>query len=120
MTSKDPPERGEGRHQGRPSSTTFTTSDHHDADQDHGKAYVRQLCARRAASYRVAVLGSGRSDPWWYEPPGARGYPDAAMHLLGSGLMPAPDREGLQVMKRHCGACRKAAEDIAKTWGLAA
>jgi hypothetical protein len=42
------------------------------------------------------------------------------MHLLGSGLMPAPDREGLQVMKRHCGACRKAAEDIAKTWGLAA
>lgn len=105
----------------------------HDAAEPHHKtgtfqsqqpapAYstTRRQCAdalgrRRAASYRLPVLESGRSDPWWCEPPGPRGYEQAALHLLERGLLPAANREGLQVMRD-----RQAAQRIAQAWGLAA
>lgn len=114
-----PPKKVEGRtpnHRGRPSTNAI--SDHHDADKTEPSNTVAcpgpihaQLRARREASYR--------SDPWLYEPPGARGYEDAAMHLLEQGLLPAAHREGLQMMWKRGGACRQAAELIADAWGLA-
>ncbi|WP_375488022.1 hypothetical protein [uncultured Mycobacterium sp.] len=79
----------------------------------------RQLRARRAASWRLPVLDSGRSDPWHYLPPGVRGYPDAATHLLDHGLTPAPNREGLQVLWRRGGHSRRAAQFIAERWEAA-
>ncbi|MEB4208768.1 hypothetical protein [Mycobacterium sp. 94-17] len=63
-------------------------------------------------------LANGRSDPWHYEPPGERGYEDAAMHLWEHALLPAPNREGLRVMYRQGGASRKAALAIARAWDL--
>jgi hypothetical protein len=63
----------------------------------------------------MRTLASGRQDPWWHPPPGSRGYPEAALHLLEHGLMPAPNREGLEAMRD-----RKAAQRIAQAWGLAA
>jgi hypothetical protein len=117
-----PPEKEEGRTPcpGRPS--TNDTSDHQDADTAAENTRRRgPLRARRAASDQLPVLDHlGRSDPWWYEPPGARGYEDAAAHLLRAGLLPAAHREGLQLMWNRGGACRQAAEYIAERWELAA
>jgi hypothetical protein len=82
---------------------------------------VSQLRARRATSWRLPVLDhSGRSDPWHYEPPGERGYPQAALHLLELGLTPAPNREGLRLLWRRGGHSRQAAEFIAQAWELVA
>ena len=58
-------------------------------------------------------------DPWWYPPPGERGYTEAAEHLLELGLTPAPDLDGLRVMLRRGGHHRRNAEIIAERWGLA-
>jgi hypothetical protein len=80
---------------------------------------AQQLRTRRAASWRLPVLESGQSDPWWYAPPCA-GYEDAAAHLLELGLTPAPNREGLRQMWMHGGQRRVDAELIAELWELAA
>ena len=77
--------------------------------------YAAGLRRRRAAANELPPLACGRRDPWWYQPPGPRGYEQAALHLLERGLLPAADREGLQVMRD-----RQAAEHIAQAWGLAA
>ena len=79
-----------------------------------------QLRRRRAASYRLPPLACGKSDPWWYEPPGERGYPEAALHLLAHGLLPSADRAGLVAMWKRGGHSRRAAELIAQAWDLAA
>jgi hypothetical protein len=80
--------------------------------------YCRQLHLRRAASRRLPILDHlGLSDPWHYGRPAA-GYPEAAEHLLGLGLLPAADRDGLRVMYRRGGSCRQAAKVIAQAWGL--
>jgi hypothetical protein len=79
---------------------------------------VAALHARRAASCRLPVLGDGRADPWWYQPPGERGYEQAALHLLERDLLPAADREGLRGMHRSGGASRKTAQRIAQAWGM--
>lgn len=76
------------------------------------------LRRRRAASQRLPVLPCGRSDPWHYDPPTSPGYADAAHHLLGHGLLPAPNREGLHLMWRRGGHARRAAELIAERWEL--
>jgi hypothetical protein len=66
------------------------------------------------------VLECGRSDPWWYEPPGERGYADSAMHLFGHGLTPAPNIAGLRAMWKASPESRRAAQFIAEAWGLVA
>jgi hypothetical protein len=74
----------------------------------------------RTASWRLPVLETGRSDPWWYPDPGERGYEDAAHHLLSYGLIPAPNREGLRLMGKSGSESRRAAELIAERWGTVA
>jgi hypothetical protein len=112
---------------------TVRPGDHHDARPHHkahqiqaevvysttSRQYVDAL-RRRRASYRLPALESGRSDPWWYQPPGPRGYEQAVLHLLERGLLPAPNREGLRVIHRLGGASRNAAQHIAQAWELAA
>ena len=90
--------------------TTSTSNDH--------TAVARRLRLRRGASYRLPVLESGRSDPWWYAPPTAA-YELAAAHLLGHGLTPAPNREGLQAMRRRGGHHYRAAKLIEQRWEAA-
>jgi hypothetical protein len=79
--------------------------------------YAAGLRRRGAAADDMPPLACGRHDPWWYEPPRERAYEQAAMHLLDSGLMPAPNREGLLGMHRSGGVSRKAAQRIARAWG---
>lgn len=80
-----------------------------------------QLRARRAASWRLPVQDSSRrADPWWYEPPGDRGYEEAAAHLLALGLTPAPNTAALRAMWKAGGQTRHAASIIVEAWGLAA
>jgi hypothetical protein len=78
----------------------------------NASAYVAGLRRRRAAC-------RGASDPWSYPPPGPRGYPAAAQHLLGCGLTPAPNLAALREMWRSGGEQRAAADLIADRWGLA-
>jgi hypothetical protein len=81
---------------------------------------VARLHRRRAASRRLPVLDSSRSDPWHYEPPRVRGYEEAARHLLGHGLTPAPNSAALRELWKAGGESRAAAEAIADRWGLVA
>jgi len=81
---------------------------------------VDTLRRRRLASQRSVPLGCGCREPWWYEPPGERGYEQAALHLLDRGLLPAVNLKGLRVMHRQGGASRNAAQHIAQAWELAA
>jgi hypothetical protein len=74
-----------------------------------------RLRCRRAASWRK-VGGA----PWHYPAPGERGYPEAALHLIESGLTPAPNREGLRAMWKAGGYSRQSAEIIARAWELVA
>ena len=83
------------------------------------------ITRRREASWRLPVLESGRSDPWYYEPPtncetAFRSYEDAARHLLSVGLTPAPNLTALHAMWKSGGQSRRAAQVIAARWGLAA
>lgn len=66
------------------------------------------------------MLEGGRADPWWYRPPGERGYEQAALHLLERDLLPAADREGLRGMHRKGGISREVAQHIAQAWELLA
>ena len=80
---------------------------------------VASLRRRRAASWRLPVLDSGRSDPWYYgDGPELRGYEAAAHHLLGNGLTPAPNLPALRAMRSCGGAAQRAAEVIADAWEL--
>jgi hypothetical protein len=113
----EPPERE------RPGPTPGTGPNHKaltitTADTDEPTAIARQLRHRRGASYRLPVLESGRADPWWYEP-ASSSYEAAATYLLECGLTPAPNREGLQAMRRRGGHHRQSAKLIAERWDLA-
>jgi hypothetical protein len=70
---------------------------------------------RRAASNGLPPLACGRRDPWSYDPPGQRGYEQAALHLWERGLLPAPNREGLEAMRDQ-----DTAQRIAQAWELVA
>jgi hypothetical protein len=98
----------------RPARDDRPLRNHTDAAES--SAYVRQLRARRLASWRLPVLEScgRRSDPWWCPEPGERGYEDAARHLLDHGLTPAPNRLALQAMWRAGGESRRVAQVIAQ------
>ncbi len=98
-----------------PTNPIIFTSTLDSADRD----IVSQHRGRRAASRRLPVQESRRSDPWWYDPPAA-GYEDAVNHLLGQGLIPAPNREGLRAMWKRGGNSRASAELIAQRWGVVA
>lgn len=110
---KEPPGR-ENRPAGNgaASITTAATAD--------STSPARQLRHRREASRRLPVLQCGRSDPWHAERPHPAGYEAAAPHLLGHGLLPAPNREGLRAMWRRGGHARQAAQYITEGWGLCA
>jgi hypothetical protein len=104
--------------------STATTNQLHDMalrQPERSDSITGQMMhRRRAASWRLPVLDSGRSDPWHYDDPGVLGYEAAAAHLLGHGLLPSPNQEGLLAMWRRGGHCRQAAELIAEAWGLVA
>lgn len=94
--------------------TPLPTGDTDTSSLDSADTYILGLPRRRAASRRLHVHHhSGRSDPWWYEPPAA-GYGEAAAHLLEHGLTPAPNVEGLRLMWRQGGRSRRNAELIAQ------
>ena len=50
----------------------------------------------------------------------SNGYADAALHLLESGLLPAPNLDGLRLMWKAGGQSRHAAQLIAQRWELIA
>jgi hypothetical protein len=103
-----------GSEAGATSTTPIAT------EQSNAYSYAHGLRLRRAASWRLPVLDhSGRSDPWWYPEPGIRGYEQAAHHLLGHGLLPAPNLPALRTMYRCGGYQRRVAEVIAEAWELA-
>jgi hypothetical protein len=121
-----PPNEVEGRttphHQGDRPSTSQTNQlhSHAAADTAQSNRTCGQMRARRAASQRLAALDSGRSDPWWYEPPGERGYDAAAAHLLELGLTPAPNLPALRAMWKAGPESRRVAQVLAELWGLVA
>lgn len=84
-------------------------------NESDSKAYCRQLRLRRAAASRLPLLACGRADPCQYGAP-CSGYSAAAMHLIDHGLLPAPNRAGLEAMWRHGGRARQLAELIAERW----
>jgi len=90
-----------------------------------GEAVAAALRRRRAASYRLPVLECGRSDPWYYAPPApsertADGYYAAAAHLIGMGLLPAPDLGAMRILWRRDTEQRNLARHIAERWAIAA
>jgi hypothetical protein len=87
-------------------------------NDDTGSA--RQARRRRATSWRLPELECRQSDPWFYPEPGERGYAAAAHHLLELGLTPAPERDGLRLMWKLGGHCRRAAGLIAQRWEMTA
>lgn len=118
-----PPKKEAGRHDSRPATDTFHkahTTSHHTGGAAPFYRYVEGLRRRRAAANLLPPSACGRRDPWWYEPPGERGYEQAAFHLLDRGLLPAADCDGLRGMHRSGGASRKAALSIAQAWELVA
>ena len=85
-------------------------------DSRKGNAYPsdlsRQLRVRRAASWRLPG-----GDPWGHrEPVGERGYPQAALHLLMAGLIPAPNWPALKSMWKSSSESRRAAQIVAERW----
>ena len=83
-------------------------------------AYVAGLHRRRDAAQRLPALDqSCRSDPWHYDPPEIGDYEAAAAHLLELGLTPAPNPEGLRVMRKRGGRHFRAAKLIAERWDRA-
>ena len=87
--------------------------------------YIEGLRRRRAASYRLPVLDSGRSDPWYYDDPEpsertADGYFATAKHLLAVGLLPAPNLGAMRLMWRRGGEHRRFARLVAERWETAA
>lgn len=86
------------------------------ADKCESKAIARKQRRRRARSWRLPTLDSGRSDPWWYPGPGERGYEDAAGHLLDHGLTPAPNLLALRSMWKAGSDSRRVAQVIVERW----
>ena len=116
-----PPRDDEGR---APTDPADVKVDNHTNATD-ATAIAVQLRRRRAASYRLPVLDSGRSDPWHYDPPEpsertAEGYYATAQHLLAAGLLPAPNVPAMRVMWRRDVEQRELARLIADHWQVSA
>jgi hypothetical protein len=77
---------------------------------------ARQLPVRRATSWRLPLLDSRKSDPWWYPEPGECGYPEAAAHLLDCGLTPAPNLPAMRSMWKASPESRRVARIISERW----
>jgi len=100
-----PPEREKpAPPQSRPSPNDTNTAE--------STAYVRQLRLRRDAARRICG-----GDPWRWEPV-STGYSQAVMHLIGLGLLPAPNRDALRTMHRAGGCYRRAATLVGERWEL--
>jgi hypothetical protein len=109
----------EGRLGGYTETASQTRPHHTDQVGHEPTATVRQLGARRAASWRLPALDSGRSDPWHYLAPTA-GYEAAALHLLAHGLTPAPNVPAMREMWKADLDSRRAVQIIAERWKLVA
>jgi hypothetical protein len=79
-----------------------------------------QLRRRRGASWRLPPLDCGYRDPMHCEPPGVRGYEDAAAMLLSLGLTPAPNLPALRVMWKAGDESRRVVEVIGQRWEMTA
>jgi hypothetical protein len=117
-----PPENDEG---GALTSPADVEVDSHTTNATDVTAIAVQLRRRRAASYRLPVLDSGRADPWYYDRPEpsertVEGYCAAATHLLALGLVPAPDLDAMRLMWRRDVEQRRLAQYIAERWEVAA
>jgi hypothetical protein len=91
---------------------------------DEGNSVVRQLRARRAASYRLVPLDCGCRDPWpcrCTEPPltdvQLDGWRDAAKHVLGQGRIPLLPIEVRRALWRRGSADRALAEELHQLCG---
>jgi len=115
--SHGPPKEDRPPENGKPIDSL--SSHHATPTSNDDTAIARQLRTRRAASQRLPVLDSRRADPWHYEPPRVRGYEQAALHLLGHGLTPAPNSAALRELRKAGGEKRDAADLIAERWELA-
>jgi hypothetical protein len=100
-------------------------SENHAGERVHGH-YIAALRRRREAAYRLPPLPCGHVDPWTCRHPGepsARqvdGYHAAAVHLLGHGLLPAPNLPALREMWRRGGRDQALVRHIAERWEVAA
>lgn len=86
--------------------------------------YLADLKRRRAAAQRLAILPSGRAEPWRYEEPVITdqfidGYRDACQHLLAEGLTPAPNVPVMRAMWARGGDDQRLAIRIAEAWEVA-
>ena len=102
------------RETGTQTTTTVDTTD-----------YIEGLHRRRASSYRLPVLDSGRADPWHYDrvQPSEKmvdAYRDAALTLSAAGLTPAALLPEMRALWRRGGTDRNLVRDIATRWGVAA
>ena len=106
------------------SPTDVQEVDNH-TNAPQGTAIAVQLRRRRAASYRLPALDCGRAGPWYYAPlaPSERtadGYYAAAAHLIGLGLLPAPDLGAMRILWRRDTEQRNLARQIAECWQVVA
>ena len=89
--------------------------------------YIQQLRQRRSASARLPALDCGHRDPWTcrHDPAPVTdqyidGFRDAALHLLASGMTPAPNLDAMRALWRRGGAERDLVRAIAERWEIAA
>lgn len=99
---------------------------HHHDTQSHDQATACTDLAigkrRSDAARRLLALECGCSDPWLchcHEPECVRGYAEAAAHLLGAGLTPAPNLPAMRQMWRRGGEPQRLAQAISQRWGAA-
>lgn len=108
----------ENRPAGNGADSTTTECDH----------YIQALRRRRASTYRLPPLQCGHVDPWRCDcgdhneatEKYADGYRDAAVHLLTSGLTPAPSVPAMRILWRRGGADRELVSTIAQRWEVTA
>lgn len=94
-------------------------------DRDDG--VPSQLLRRRDAAQRAEPLACGCRDPWPCrchddEPSEHQldAYRDAAEHLLGLNLLPAPNAAAMRQMWRRGGDAQRLARHIAERWEMTA
>lgn len=112
--------------EGRPGGNTEAALKSMGADYDQHIPTSRQLRRRRAASWRMEPLTSGRRDPWQrYDDPEPSerlvdGYRDAVAHLGFLGLTAAPRIPEMRALWRRGGDDQRVVRMLAERWEIAA
>ena len=105
-----------------PSQTDVQEVDNH----TNVAKYTAGLRRRRAASYRLPVLESGRRDPWYYDHPGqpsekmVTAYRDAVLFVFDAGMTPAAFVPEMRALWRRGGDDQRLVRDICEHWELSA